>query len=188
VTDSRRRTYLALGDSMSIDKYTGMPGGGAAHQLHARLGDGWRLVDRTCDGCRMGDVHTGDRADLVTLTVGGNDLLVEQERYLQEGMGRFAECHARLLAELRRRNPAACLVVGNIYAPQSPLPGPWQAGLDAANAAIAGNAAAAGARLADIRAAFDGHEDEYLCLEIEPTLEGATVIADLFYAAFTQVQ
>jgi hypothetical protein len=32
-------------------------------------------------------------------------------------------------------------------------------------------------------AAFDGHEDEYLCYVIEPNLAGATAIADLFTAA-----
>jgi hypothetical protein len=42
---------------------------------------------------------------------------------------------------------------------------------------------AVGAVLIDVRAAFDGHEDEYLCYVIEPNLAGATAIADLFTAA-----
>ena len=45
-TDSSR-TYLALGDSMSIDDYTGVAGGGAVNQFYRRLGDGWTLDDRT---------------------------------------------------------------------------------------------------------------------------------------------
>jgi hypothetical protein len=41
-------TYLALGDSISIDDYTGVPGGGAASQLARKLG--LELVDLTRDG------------------------------------------------------------------------------------------------------------------------------------------
>src|SRR6478672_1456416 len=42
------RVYLALGDSISIDDYTGVHGGGAVSQLAHRLGA--ELVDRTRDG------------------------------------------------------------------------------------------------------------------------------------------
>jgi len=54
------------------------------------------------------------------------------------------------------------------------------AALDAANAIIAENVEKVDARIADIRGAFRGHEQEYLCLEIEPNHKGATVIAGLF--------
>ena len=37
------RTYLALGDSMSIDLYTGVKGGGAVSQFHRWLGTTWTL-------------------------------------------------------------------------------------------------------------------------------------------------
>ena len=40
--------YLALGDSISIDDYTGVRGGGAASQLARKLG--LDLVDLTRDG------------------------------------------------------------------------------------------------------------------------------------------
>jgi hypothetical protein len=40
--------YLALGDSISIDDYTGVRGGGAASQLARKLG--LELVDLTLDG------------------------------------------------------------------------------------------------------------------------------------------
>ncbi len=52
-----------------------------------------------------------------------------------------------------------------------------------ANDAIAANARSVDAQLADIRGSFRGHEQEYLCYDIEPSLKGATVIADLFTAA-----
>jgi len=174
------RVYLALGDSMSIDDYTGVTGGGAVNQLHRWLGSKWTLDDRTVDGCCMSGVPTGARGELITLTIGGNDLLVGAERYLAEGVGSFAREHLALLRAIRGANPDACFLVGNVYAPQWPLLPEWEAGLDDANAAIAHNAAEVGARLIDIRETFRGRERELLCLEIEPNLAGATAIAGLF--------
>src|SRR5206468_6204722 len=71
-------TYLALGDSISIDDYTGVPGGGAASQLARKLG--LDLVDLTRDGNTTQGVladlaRAPISADVVTLTAGGNDLL-----------------------------------------------------------------------------------------------------------------
>src|SRR5438270_8884375 len=71
--------YLALGDSISVDDYTGVPGGGAASQL-AKLLEVSAFQNLTHDG------YTTDRVldslqrvestpDLITLTVGGNDFL-----------------------------------------------------------------------------------------------------------------
>jgi hypothetical protein len=70
--------YLALGDSISIDDYTGVRGGGAASQLARRLG--LDLVDLTSDGNTTPGVladlaRAPASADVVTLTAGGNDLL-----------------------------------------------------------------------------------------------------------------
>ncbi len=110
------RTYLALGDSMSIDTYTGVPGGGAANQFFRTLAGRWRLDDRTSDGCRMPHVPTDGRGDLITLTIGGNDLLVNRETYLARGLESFAEEHLRLMEAIRRVNPRASFIVGNVYA------------------------------------------------------------------------
>jgi hypothetical protein len=70
--------YLALGDSISIDDYTGVRGGGAPSQLARRLG--LELVDLTRDGNTTQGVladlaRAPAAADIVTLTAGGNDLL-----------------------------------------------------------------------------------------------------------------
>jgi lysophospholipase L1-like esterase len=70
--------YLALGDSISIDDYTGERGGGAASQLARKLG--LDLVDLTLDGNTTHGVladlkRAPEAADVVTLTAGGNDLL-----------------------------------------------------------------------------------------------------------------
>ena len=70
--------YLAVGDSMSIDAYTGVDGGGAASQLARKLR--LELVDLTADGNTTHGVladlaRAPAAADVVTLTAGGNDLL-----------------------------------------------------------------------------------------------------------------
>jgi lysophospholipase L1-like esterase len=70
--------YVALGDSVSIDDYTGVRGGGASSQLARRLG--LELVDLTRDGNTTQGVLADlagapPSTDVVTLTAGGNDLL-----------------------------------------------------------------------------------------------------------------
>jgi lysophospholipase L1-like esterase len=70
--------YLAVGDSMSIDYYTDVDGGGAASQLARKLG--LELLDLTVDGNTTDGVladlaRAPAVADVVTLTAGGNDLL-----------------------------------------------------------------------------------------------------------------
>ena len=75
--------YLALGDSISIDDYTGVPGGGAASQVARKLG--LDLVDLTRDGNTTQGVlsdlaRAPTSADVVTLTAGGNDLLAANHR------------------------------------------------------------------------------------------------------------
>jgi lysophospholipase L1-like esterase len=72
--------YLSLGDSISIDDYTGVAGGGAASQFARALGasEFWALAR---DGYTTHQVletlrrFTG-RPDVVTLTVSGNDFLM----------------------------------------------------------------------------------------------------------------
>ncbi len=176
-------TYLALGDSMSIDQYTGVQGGGAVSQFHEWLGGSWRLDDRTADMCRMRYVPAEAHGNVITLTIGGNDLLADKQRYMDEGLDDFAGEHLGLLEAIRQANPNALLVVGNVYAPQSPLPDRLLQALSDANHAMAANTRSVDAHLADIRGAFRGHEQEYLCYDIEPSLKGATVIGDLFKEA-----
>src|SRR5436190_23807267 len=74
--------YVALGDSISIDEYTGVVGGGAASQLASRLGV--ELLDLTRDGnttagVRMDLLRMPAVADLVTITAEGNDLLLDEQ-------------------------------------------------------------------------------------------------------------
>lgn len=176
--------YLALGDSMSIDDYTGVKGGGAVMQFFRTLGDEWKLDDRTFDGCCMSAVPRNGHGDLITLTIGGNDLLRNAAKYLSEGLADFAEEHADLLADLRRKNPTATLIVGDVYAPAIPLGDTEARRLREANAIIQENCKRFQAQLAPINATFRSHESTYLCLGIEPALAGAREIARLFEGAF----
>lgn len=179
-------TYLALGDSMSIDDYTGIVGGGAARQFYACLGEGWTLDDRTLDGCRMQHVPSDGRGEVITLTIGGNDLLWNRDEYLARGLGGFAREHEQLLRAIRAANPSSLLIVGDIYHPNTPLNEQEQDALSAANRAIQSNCLQVDAELARIYHAFRGHEAECLCLQIEPTLAGAMTIANLFRAAYEE--
>ena len=90
------RIYLALGDSISIDDYTGVPGGGAPSQLARKLGV-VELVNLTCDGNTTQGVladltRAPAAADAVTLTAGGNDLLGgEQPRAILRRLHQIAQ-------------------------------------------------------------------------------------------------
>jgi lysophospholipase L1-like esterase len=171
---------------MSIDDYTGVRGGGAVNQFFRTLGDEWSLDDRTFDGCQMAGVPRNGRGDLITLTIGGNDLLWNREYYLREGIGDFQREHAQLLAEIRRANPRALFIVGDIYEPAVPLSDAERRGLDAANAAIRQNCHQVHGVLAPIHDTFQNRSQDFLCLAIEPTLLGATAIARLFGDAYRQ--
>ena len=76
------------------------------------------------------------------------------------------------------------MIVGNVYRPQWPLTEALLKAFGEANRIIRLAVSQSGFRLADIHGAFLGHEREYLCYGIEPSLAGATVIADLFETEF----
>jgi lysophospholipase L1-like esterase len=209
-------SYVALGDSMSIDLYPALDVGeidvavalerdphagsvaplGAASLLYRNVGARWPeeegadLVSRyagithenlASDGATIGDVfgeqlprlEESDEATLLTLTVGGNDLLsafANRPRHsLLEGIARdVAEAYEFLLDALRRARPNSLIVLTTIYDPSDRIgriPGVLEdAGkipldiLDGLNARI--RALAAGtpnAALADVYAHFLGH-------------------------------
>jgi len=104
--------YVALGDSISIDDYTGVRGDGAPSQLARKLGV--ELIDLTRDGNTTRGVfaelaRAPASADVVTLTAGGNDLLG----------GDLARTILRRLHQIARRiEPlGGCVIVSTIYDP-----------------------------------------------------------------------
>src|SRR6266576_2255369 len=71
--------YLALGDSMSIDDYTGVIGGGAVNQFAALI-SATQVLNLTRDGQTTEGVIESlttvfVKPDIVTMTAGGNDFL-----------------------------------------------------------------------------------------------------------------
>jgi lysophospholipase L1-like esterase len=188
------RTYLALGDSISIDDYTGVPGGGAASQLARKLG--LDLVDLTRDGNTtqgvLADlVRAPDRADLVTLTAGGNDLLCgDLPRAI---LGRLHQIAKRIDAL------GARVIVNTVYDPSDgdDSVGRRELGLsrlatialrrrlNAVNRGIATLAEEHGFLLADLERLFHGHglssDESWFVQVIEPNLAGATAIAEHWY-------
>lgn len=200
---------------------------GAASLLHANddrrwpafagrdlrtLHPGARLTSLAADGATIGDVFSeqlpllepGDDAALVTLTLGGNDLL---ESFIgAKSAARFAaavrdigDAYAFLVGEIAARVPRATLVLTTVYDPtdatgeapglfedRGPLPVDQ---IDALNERIRQVAAATpGARVADAQARFLGHgvmaptEERWYWRKsiIEPSLIGASELRRLW--------
>ncbi len=190
--------YLALGDSISIDDYTGVRGGGAPAQLARKLDV--ELVDLTRDGNTTHGVladlaRAPAAADVVTLTAGGNDLLG----------GDLPRAILRRLDQIatRIRPLAACVVINTVYDPSD---GDNDLGrrelglsrlatielrrrLNAVNGGIARLAREQGLVLADLERLFHGHgvadNEPWFVNVIEPNLAGATAIAEHWYELLT---
>jgi lysophospholipase L1-like esterase len=190
--------YIALGDSISIDDYTGVRGGGAASQLARRLGV--ELVDLTRDG----NTTHGVLADLprapasannVTLTAGGNDLLG----------GELPRAILRRLDQIARRiEPlGARVVINTVYDPSDGVNdlGRRELGLsrlatielrrrlNALNRGIKKLADEHGFLLADLEQLFHRHgvasSEPWFVQVIEPNLAGATAIAEHWHDLLT---
>ena len=229
--------YVALGDSISIDLYAGGPGRGGASLL-SRNRDAdfpdWRCHDLATTRPELGfallATDGGTTTSLldgqlplvessaavpriVTLTVGGNDVLpaygdtraaLEIVSVVRTRVGRALD---RLNALVRR--PGDPVVVGTVYDPSDGTGEAWRVGLppwpdvvDVVAELNAGLRAAArehGAVVADIHARFLGHGLEagnpgqsdarpgnralWYCNIIEPNAWGADAVRAAFWAA-----
>jgi lysophospholipase L1-like esterase len=188
--DAAVAVYLALGDSISIDDYTGVEGGGAASQLARRLR--FDLVDLSRDGNTteriLADLAAAPAAaEVITLTAGGNDLL-------GGGLPRSILRRLRQIAE-RIEPLGGRVVINTIYDPSDgddaigrrELGLSWLAAIElrrrlsALNQGIAKLAGEHGFLLADLELLFHGHgiasPDPWFVEVIEPNLAGATAIA-----------
>ncbi len=186
--------YVALGDSISIDDYTGVVGGGAPTQLARKLD--LDLVDLTRDGNTTRGVLEDLRrapaaAEIVTLTAGGNDLLGgELPRPILRRLGEIADGVERV---------GARVIINTVYDPSD---GDDEVGrrelglsrlaafelrrrLNALNRGIGRLARERGFLLADLERLFHGHgvasADPWFVHVIEPNLAGATAIAEHWY-------
>ncbi|GAA3295973.1 MULTISPECIES: SGNH/GDSL hydrolase family protein [Dactylosporangium] len=206
--------YYALGDSMSIDDYAGGPGLGAASLLADDLGIDLLLLAR--DGATSDDVlrrqlgQVAGRPALITVTMGGNDLLtaiVESPDKVPAAVEATAANYDALLTSLAATG--ARIVVSTVYDPTDGTGDLSWAGLpdideglallESMNAAIRSVAARHGAAVADLHVAFLGHgaqagditrpdshpdnRELWLCGHIEPNAWGAQAIRDTWRAA-----
>ena len=226
--------YVALGDSMSIDDYAGGPGRGAASLLYRNraldfpewsgrdlAGRGYTAQILARDGARADDVLTDQLArideppSVVTLTVGGNDLLTVygDTEAASTAVERVAAITARILDQLRTLGGDDCrIVLTTVYDPSdgtgaatSELP-PWPDGprvLGGLNAALAGLVHDHGAVLADVHRHFIGHgvntgdpaqtqarpanRDLWYCGVVEPNAWGAHQIRRTWWQALDPV-
>ena len=232
---SEATTYVALGDSISIDDYSGGPGRGGASLFFANPDEDfpeWRGRDlRTLDPGTTFSLLATDgattrtlvqtqlprlralalRPTVVTLTIGGNDLLGAYGD-TDAALGVIAAVRAAVdlvLAELAGTAPAAKITVGTVYDPSDGtgdavrlgLP-PWPdavAVLAELNDTLRAAAAAHGAVVAEIAAAFRGHgllagdptrreprpveRNLWFCNLIEPNAWGADGVRSAFWAA-----
>lgn len=195
--------YLALGDSISIDDYTGVPGGGAASQLARLLGTD-EFIDLTADGSTAAEVINAIEGvavspDLITMTVGGNDFLQGlfwSDPEGEESYGEFAErvatgIVARIDQIAARLKTLGCPVIMNtIYDPSDGndyladvigISPEARKGFTLLNAGIKEVAARYGFLISDLHELFRGHGitslDPWIVQQIEPNYAGATAIA-----------
>jgi lysophospholipase L1-like esterase len=128
------KRYIALGDSISIDEYplreTGRHGLGAIslfrRDLESRYG-GVRVEDHAADGATTDDVlgrqlprvRESEEEALVTITAGGNDMLLHLRdprppARLVEGIVERIE---QIVDTIRKKLPHALTFLGTIYDP-----------------------------------------------------------------------
>ena len=228
--------YAALGDSISIDVYAGGPGRGGASLLARNRDDDfpeWRGLDlattRPALGFHLLATDGGTTSTLldhqlprlessgavprvVTLTVGGNDVLgaYGDTRRALETVALVGARVARALDRLRAIVAAdAPIVLGNVYDPSDGTGETWRVGLPPwpdvvdvigeLNATLRQVASDHGAQLADIHGRFLGHglqagdpgqpharpgeRRQWYCQVIEPNAWGADAVRAAFWAA-----
>ena len=231
--------YVALGDSISIDAYAGGPGRGGASLL-ARNRDedfpDWRGHDLATtrpqlgfellatDGGTTASVlevqlprlaSSGAVPRVVTLTVGGNDVLgaYGDTRRALEIVGVVRARVDRALDRLRALvAPEDPIVVGTVYDPSDGTGEAWRVGLPPwpdvvdvvgeLNAALRAVAREHGAVIADIHGRFLGHGLQagnpaqpaarphnrtlWYCQIIEPNAWGADAVRAAFWAGLQE--
>jgi lysophospholipase L1-like esterase len=236
MTDTAAAAYVALGDSISIDDYAGGSGrGGPSLLFHNRDDDfpQWRGRDLVTeqpdttfrllatDGATTGTLldaqlprlaRLGLRPTLVTLTIGGNDVLSTygDTQAARRTIDVVESAVSRALTQLYPSlAPGGRVVVGTVYDPSDGtgdaqrlgLP-PWPDAVEVVeelNEVLRGVASRYGAAVAEIGEHFHGHgvlagdasrpeprptqRELWFCKVIEPNAWGANGVREAFWAA-----
>lgn len=168
------------------------------------------FLDLASDGAMIPDVDwqlrqlRGEKPVIMTLTIGGNDLLealfaARDERKLSSAVDRICSSYEQLLVRIRKEAPAAVLVLTTVYDPTDGtgrMPGidgvlPVHY-LHSFNDGVRSRAAAtSNARLADVHQHFLGHgvtasaDTRWYWSEsiIEPSMTGASEIRRMWLEA-----
>ena len=234
-------SYVALGDSISIDDYAGGPGRGGAGLLFSNRDDDfpeWCGRDlltadptttfsllatdgatiRTLLDAQLPRLAAGRvRPTLVTVTIGGNDLLgaYGDTRAARDVIAVVRAALARALAEIAGRlGPSGRIVVGTVYDPSDGTGDAVRLGLpswpdavaviEELNDGLREVAARHGATVAEIARHFRGHgllagdptqreprpadRSLWFCDLIEPNAWGAGGVREAFWAAVRPVE
>jgi len=236
MTASTPPAYVALGDSISIDDYSGGPGRGGPSLLFRNRDDDfpeWRGRDLlsqapdttfrllATDGATTSTLLNvqlprllalGLRPTVVTLTIGGNDVLSAygDTRAARQVIAQVRQAVETALPRVQAvLAPGGRLVLGTVYDPSDGtgdaarlgLP-PWPdavAVIAELNDALRSAATEHGAVVADIHGRFLGHglrsgdptrsdprpaqRDLWLCSVIEPNAWGGGGVREAFWAA-----
>ena len=228
---SEAAAYVALGDSISIDDYAGGPGRGGASLLARNRDDdfpewqgseiGATFVQLASDGATTATLldvqlpkleRSGVRPSVVTLTIGGNDVLGSYGD-TPAALATVGLVGTRVATALTRvgavLGPSGRVVVGTVYDPSDGtgdtasvgLP-PWPEVVDVLaelNGTLRRVAGEHGARVAEIHEGFLGHglavgnpgqadsrppdRQLWYCDVIEPNAWGASGVRAAFWAA-----
>jgi lysophospholipase L1-like esterase len=191
---------------MSIDKYTGVEGGGAVSQF-ARLIGADEVQDLTHDGFTTAAVlesfdKVAIKPDIITLTVGGNDLL-QRETWNVDRNSLDDPDTDQTLRNLEQIFTRLCdfnckVIVNTVYDPtdgddnllqQLGMSSPFREAHFRISRGIRWMAELCQFLLSDLHALFKGHgiasDDSWITMEIEPNHAGATAIAENWYRLFT---
>jgi lysophospholipase L1-like esterase len=229
------KRYVGLGDSISIDEYAGGPGWGAISLFYRNkdeiypefkgkdlrsLYPGIDLYCLASDGGTSSSVlweqlpalpPGGDDPTIVTLTVGGNDILssLGPGGAIDRGViDNFRANLKKILELLRERYPTCTVILGTIY---DPTDGGGDLGIPevniqetyelfhAFNKVILDLGKSYGAQIADIYSHFLGHgsqqlrrkgltkpDDYWYTQEIEPNARGAHEVRRKFWEALNR--
>jgi lysophospholipase L1-like esterase len=201
--------YLALGDSISIDDYTGVVAGGAASQFAKRI-DPITFLDLAVDGKTtigvLEDLESLDfDPDVITLTAGGNDFLQAcfwgSDPTSKQGWQELVEEPlARLEQIVTNLSQYSCpIIINTVYDPtdgddamgeQIGLPRVTRLAFFELNEGIRALARRKGLILSDLHALFTSHgpasKDCWIVANIEPNLAGATAIANHWFNLYSE--